>query len=112
MTLPLLLPVSAAFDPWTIVRVAPDRLERAFSHRGMRSAWELAREESTADLTAWLERNMATPGRILSWCSLVTEDGLEVRAVVEFNDGQIWRMTYGWAGPGDWRVRKVHRPSV
>ncbi len=108
MTLPLLLPMTLGLHPWRAVDVAPGRVERLFSGESSRIAWNAWKAELLADLTEWLRLNMATPGRILSWASLATEGGGEVRATVEFDDGKVWRITYGRISAGNWRVRKVH----
>lgn len=111
MTLPMLVPVTLAYDPWAGTMVGPDlHFERVFTLDGMRRAWRSGIDRAGRDLADWLVLNMATPGKIVGWGVARTEDGLEVRGTVEFDDGQVWRMTYGWLAPGNWRVRKVHRP--
>ncbi len=114
MTLPMLIPVTSAFDTRHWVVVGQGHVEHPFTGSSMRAAWEKAKFKLhltyAAELMAFLGTKESVRVTIEDWSTLVTADGEEVRALVQFTDGSTWQMTYGRVGEGQWRVRKIHRP--
>ncbi len=112
---PMLLPVECALlltKALVMGQIVPDFVSKMFTGESLRKTWITAQVEFSASLSNWLKLTMSEPGRtweLRKFWVVPVEDRVEVRARVEFSDGQnTWGMVFGMVDQNNWRPRGVY----